>query len=467
MLLTFLLAALAAGPIPDTPKGRQAAGFVSAISTGERGVIESFIAAHFDADDLKRQPAAPRAERWTRLASEVGPLEVRRYRESPEGAELLVAARAGQLHELRIEMAEQPPFGIRGADLEPADADAGADVEPAADDDAFVARARELVTGLAARKLFAGAVLVARDGRVVMHEAFGLADRESGTPNGPETKFNIGSINKVFTQVAIGQLLEAGRIRLDDTIRTHVPDYPADPGDRITIRQLVTMRSGLGDFFGTEFDAFPKARLRSVRDYLPLFVSQPLRFEPGASQQYSNAGYVVLGLIVEAASGQTYYDYVRTHVFEPAGMRDTGSFAIDEAVADRATGYTGERSNRELLPARGSSAGGGYSTAGDLLRFVQALAADRLLSPAYTDWMLDRGEHDPRPAAAAPRGRRRAMATGWAGGTVGVNALLEVDLGRGITVVVLANQDPPAAERLGRRVRDLLPRTPGPHQAMP
>lgn len=463
MLLPLLLAALAAGPIPDSPRGRQAAGFVDAIATGERAVIEAFIAAHFDAEDLKRQPAALRAERWTALAREIGPLDVRRCRETAEGVELLVAARrGGQLHELRIEMTPQPPFGILGADIEKTEETAGTDA-PAADDAAFAAGAHALVSDLAAKGLFSGTVLVARDGNVVFHEAFGLADREARVANRPDTKFNLGSINKVFTQVAIAQLLETGRIRLDDTIRKYLPDYPADPGERITIRQLVTMRSGLGDFFGKRFDALPKTRLRSVRDYLPLFVSEPLQFEPGTGQQYSNAGYVVLGLIVEAASGRSYYDYVREHVFKPAGMNDTHSFAIDEAVANRATGYTQDgASNRDALPARGSSAGGGYATAPDLLRFALALAADRLLSPAYTDWVLDRGEHDPRPEASLPRGRKRGIGTGWAGGTVGVNALLDADFGHGLTLIVLANQDPPAAERLGRRLRDRLP-----HQAMP
>jgi D-alanyl-D-alanine carboxypeptidase len=366
--------------------------------------------------------------------------------------------------ELRVEMAPQPPFGILGADIDQVDASALADEGPAASDAALAEAIKKLLGQKAAKGEFSGTVLLAREGRPFCHEAVGLADREVGAPNRPDTKFNLGSINKIFTQVAIGQLLEAGKIRLDDTISKHLPDYPAEPGNRITIRQLVAMTSGLGDFFGERFEAMPKTRLRSLRDYLPLFVDQPLRFEPGKGREYSNAGYVVLGLIVEAASGQSYYDYVREKIFTPAGMADTDSFAIDAEVPNRATGYTREgqpdspaRSNRELLPARGSSAGGGYSTAPDLLRFAEALCADRLLSPAYTDWVFGRGEQDPIPDASLPRGRRRDLGTGWAGGTAGVNAVLDLELGRGYTIVVMANQDPPAAERLAEQIRRQLP----------
>src|SRR5262249_43644411 len=173
---------------------------------------------------------------------------------------------------------------------------------------------------------FSGVALIARDGKPFFHEAVGLADRSFSVPNRSDTRFNVGSIGKAFTQVAIAQLAAQGKLAFTDTIRRHLPEYPSAAADRITIQQLVTMTSGLGDVFADKYDAPPKARLRPLADYLPLSAGEPLLFEPGADRRYSNAGYVVLGLIVEKVSGESYYDYVRRHVFDPAGMTDTGDW---------------------------------------------------------------------------------------------------------------------------------------------
>ena len=179
----------------------------------------------------------------------------------------------------------------------------------------------------------------------------------------------------------------------------------------------------MGDFFGSKFEATPKERLRSLADYLPLFESDPLKFEPGTRHEYSNAGYIVLGLIIEAVSGQDYYAYVREHVFRPAGMADTDSYLADEIVPNRAVSYTKEggrlRSAVFQHPARGSSAGGGYSTARDLVRFAAALKSGRLVPPAYASWILSREESAPR---AAPASGRVSGSLGIAGGSPGVNA---------------------------------------------
>jgi len=226
----------------------------------------------------------------------------------------------------------------------------------------------------------------------------------------------------------------------------------------------VTMTSGLGDFFGERYDATPKTKLRTLADFLALFVNEPLLFEPGTSRRYSNAGYIVLGLIIEKASGQAYHDYVRQHVFLPAGMNDTDAYPQDSIVANRAVGYTREgedgktqpgpkRINVYALPARSSSAGGGYSTAPDLLAFDAAMRADKLLSPAWTDWFYSDKEKAPVTGAAA---RKHSGAGGFAGGTAGVNAVVETDLDTGYSIVVLSNDDPPSAEAVAKKIRQWL-----------
>ncbi len=298
------------------------------------------------------------------------------------------------------------------------------------------------VDSLAANDAFSGVVALAHNGTLVFRQAWGMADREASRPNDPETAFNIGSINKVFTATAVRQLIAAGRLHPDSSVLSYWPDYPnPEVGRRITIGQLLQHTSGIG---GNIFDPPAGGRrtdIRRLADFLPLFVQQPLRFEPGSQEAYSNAGYVVLGLLIERLSGKSYYDYISEHVYAPAGMGRTGHFAVDALPPNTAIGYTRGGSpgdatsplhrNSAELPGRGSSAGGGYSTAGDLLRFLTALKA-----------------------GVIPGGPPAGI--GVAGGAGGLNAALEGDLPGGYDLVVLANLDPPAAERVARMVREWL-----------
>jgi D-alanyl-D-alanine carboxypeptidase len=289
---------------------------------------------------------------------------------------------------------------------------------------------------------FSGVAVVAKNGMPVFQRAYGMADRERRVANNPETAFNLGSINKIFTQIAILQLRVAGKLDLDSTLATYWPDYPnKEVARKITIRQLMRHTSGIG---GNIFDPPAGGKrndIRTLKDYLPLFVNQPLAFEPGTRNAYSNAGYVVLGLLVERLSGDDYYTYVREHIFKPAGMTRTGSFAVDSLPPNTAIGYTrGDedaplstplRPNSRDLPGRGSSAGGGYSTAQDLVKFVQALRENRI-----------------------PNGVPAGL--GIAGGSGGMNAVVEGSLPGGYDLIVLANLDPPAAERVSRMTREWL-----------
>ena len=306
----------------------------------------------------------------------------------------------------------------------------------------LVQRMGTSLDSLAKSGQFSGVVLLAKNGVPVFQHAYGMSDRERRVANNLETAFNLGSINKVFTQIAILQLRAAGKLDLDSTLATYWPDYPnKEVARRITIRQVMRHSSGIG---GNIFDPPADGKrndIRTLADYLPLFVNQPLQFDPGTRNAYSNAGYVVLGLLIERLSGNDYYTYVREHIFKPAGMTHTGSFFVDSLPLNTAIGYTrGDedaplstplRSNRPDLPGRGSSAGGGYSTAQDLLRFVQALREQRIPS-------------------GLPAG------LGIAGGSGGINAIVEGDLPGGYDLVVLANLDPPSAERVARMTRGWL-----------
>jgi D-alanyl-D-alanine carboxypeptidase len=288
-----------------------------------------------------------------------------------------------------------------------------------------------LATELAQRDLYSGTVLIAKDGKPLFVKAYGKGIDA-------ETKFNIGSINKIFTQVALMQLRDAGKLDFSKKIRTYLPDYPSGIADQVTVQQLIDHNSGMGDIFGERFSE-THATLHTLQDHMKLFADQPLEFEPGTRRRYSNAGYIVLGLIIEKLSGQTYFDYVREHIYKPAGMKSSDSYALADTTVNRAVGMTGEPKNRkpndDTLPARGSSAGGGYSTVHDLLRFTQALP--KLLGEKTYDAFV--GRHP---------------GIGWGGGTRGANAVVELE--GPYTIIVLSNYDPPSAEYLGRNARTAL-----------
>jgi D-alanyl-D-alanine carboxypeptidase len=320
----------------------------------------------------------------------------------------------------------------------------------------LIAKLSAAMDKLVADDQFSGAVLLAKDGKPIFEKAYGLASKSYAVANRTDTKFNVGSIDKIFTKIAIGQLIQQGRIAsADDKLIRYLPDYPnKDAAERITLRQILTMQSGIGDFFGPKFEKSAKDQFRTISDYLPLFASEPLQFEPGTQRRYSNGGYIVLGAVIEKITGQSYYDYVRQNIFHPLGMENTDFYEVDAVVANRASGYTKRgavetvdwRENVYLQPARGSSAGGGYSTLGDLLNFANAVSERKIPNPAF--------EKEPPIAPGQPFANMRGI--GIAGGSPGVNGVMEAGMPGGYTIIVLANYDPPAAEKVSEHIRDWM-----------
>jgi CubicO group peptidase (beta-lactamase class C family) len=304
---------------------------------------------------------------------------------------------------------------------------------------------------LASEDQLSGAVLVARNGKVLLQKAWGLADREKGTSITLDTQFRVGSMNKMFTSVATLQLVEAGKLSLDDPIGKYLPDYPnKDVATKVTVRHLLTHTGGTGDIFGPQF-VKNRLALKEHGDYLKLYGSRGLTHEPGAQFEYSNYGFVLLGAIIEKVTGMSYYDYVRSRVFQPAGMTSTDSLPEAESVPNRAAGYMrgegGWVPNTDTLPWRGTSAGGGYSTVGDLLRFVQALESGKLISKAM---LAEATRQNPRRYGYGFQvfGEGRSRSYGHSGGAPGINGDLRVFPELGYVVVGLANLDPPSVSRV-------------------
>ena len=336
------------------------------------------------------------------------------------------------------------------------------------DDPKFVSQIKTFIEQLVAEEEFSGTVLVAKDGQPIFEGAYGLASRAYQVPNRIDTKFNLGSMNKMFTAVAIAQLAEAGKLAYDDPIAKHLPAYPnQEVAKQVTIHHLLTHTSGLPDFFNAKFMDASRAKFREVADFLPLFVEESLLFTPGAEWSYSNSNFIVLGLIVEAVSGENYFNYVQKHIYQPAGMLNTDAYEMDRDTPNLAIGYTrspeGEiRNNLFEHVIKGGPAGGGFSTVQDLWRFAQALTSHKLLSAQETEIITTGKVEVPGPPDAFYaygfsdekfHGHRRF---GHGGGFTGINAKLDIYPDLGYVVVVMANMDPPAADRVADRIGKLL-----------
>jgi CubicO group peptidase (beta-lactamase class C family) len=307
-----------------------------------------------------------------------------------------------------------------------------------------------------------------------------MAEKSFSVANRVDTKFNLGSMNKMFTAIAVAQLVEAGKLSFADTLAKVLPGYPnRQVAEKVTVHQLLTHTAGLGDFFDNpEFRPY-RERYVKPADYFPLFAARPLRFEPGARFGYSNAGFVVLGAIVERVSGQSYFDYVREHIYKRAGMHESDSYELTEVVPNLAVGYARfqddplgidpRRSNIAFLPWRGSPAGGGYASAPDLLKFARALNTHKLLSPRMTELVLGAKvamTGSPRAnekygygfVSEVLAGGREIRGHSGGGENSGVNSSLVMFGDGSYTVVVMGNYDAPAAQDLAHKICDFLAR---------
>ena len=465
-LISLFLVAAASSPataqLPDTPTGRAGNRLIQLFTSDPAAVTPELMLETFGEAYLG--PEAAEKEAALREALEaIGPLDLRGVEKTgPFSATIRgVSSLSGDRIEIAYEVDESAPHDIIELNLRREPAVPREKLTTAG----FVAKAEALIDGLPT-DVFSGTVLVARGEEVLLAKAHGLASRRYGVPNTLDTRFNLGSINKLFTKIAIAQLAAQGKLGLEDTVAEHLPDYPnREVAQRITIQQVATHTAGLGDIFTEQFATTAKESFQSPQDYFTLFANDPPLFEPGTSERYSNGGYMVLGAIIEAVSGQSYDDYVREHIFAPAGMDATGSFAMSDPVPDLATGYTRHgtdhhagpgtpgqdeapwQENSHMIPFTGTPAGGGYSTVRDLLAFRHAFVNHELLDPRYTEWVAGNRLPEEAPAAAG-------YGIGVAGGAPGVNAFLEIE--GEFTVIVMANLDPPSAGDVTRQLRDLI-----------
>ena len=459
LLIVFALLCFAQTKIPNTPAGHQCASWLESFNRGDTNAHREFLE--------KNSPnRLTHLDREMEFRQRTGGFDLKKVQESsPTKIVVMVQERlSDQFVLLTMEVDAQEPHTITRIEV-------SAIPRPAEftllhlSENQLVTAAKKYIEKSVAADTFAGAVMITKDGKPVLAEAYGLADREHKIPNSLKTRFRIGSMNKMFTAVATLQLAEARKLDVKDTLGQYLPDYPnKDVASKVTIRQLLSHTGGTGDIFGPDFDAH-RQELRTIADYIKFYGNRAPKFEPGTHWEYSNYGFILLGAIIEKVSGQSYYDYVREHIYGPAAMTSTGSEPEDTPVPDRSVGYTKKDSsgwvpNTDVLPYRGTSAGGGYSTVEDLTRFAEALKSHKLLDVLYTDMLTTGKPGTPENSYAYGFEDRLMNGTrcfGHGGGAPGMNGDLRICPTPGYVVAVLSNLDPPAATRVSGFIVNRLP----------
>ncbi|MEK4487778.1 serine hydrolase [Psychrobacillus sp. FSL H8-0484] len=248
---------------------------------------------------------------------------------------------------------------------------------------------------------FSGSTFVKQGKTVLARSSFGYANRADQIENVVGTRYGIASGCKIFTAVAIGQLVEKGRLsfetKLNECLDLSFPHYHED----ITVHHLLTHTSGIPDYFDEEtMDDFeelwiekPMYHMRRLQDFLPLFQNEQMKCNPGEKFHYNNAGFIVLGLIVEKLSGLVFTDYIQKYIFEKAGMENSGYFALDSLPGKTAIGYIDNedgswKTNMYSLPIQGGSDGGAFVTVEDMESFWDSLINHKLLSKSTTNKLL-------------------------------------------------------------------------------
>jgi CubicO group peptidase (beta-lactamase class C family) len=471
---------------PDTPLGRLGRELVGLINQGDSASIHALLARGGATQFDRGRTPAWFAGTFTKIRRQGGGLDVARVRTLPDGRTLRILTHTRGIDRwLGIEVVTAAgdaahvenvmTIALDDPTTPPAPWPAGITT------DADVAAAiRERVTREAAANRFSGVVLVAKGDSILVHEAVGMADRERGIPNTRATRFNTTSVGKMFTGVAIAQLVEQGKLRFTDTLANVLPAYPNHEAARtIVIRDLLTHTAGVPDVF-TSPRFTVRHDFRSHADMLPTFADAPLTSAPGTRFEYSNGGYAVLGAIIERLSGQRYESYLRDHIWQPAGMRHT-DHAGQPRGPGRAIGYArfsatdplGIEPRRPNTGVFGDVAhgdgmlaafGGGSYTAEDLFRFSRALRTGRLLRPEMvalvTRGAVSLGDGGPAKYGYGfydvNRGGHRVVGHPGSNSDTGLDADVEMLWDDDWTVVVLSNFDAPAGIGLSGAIQRLL-----------
>lgn len=445
-----------AGASPAQPSAAQAAAerytreIAAFVTSGDRSAYRKFVEANFS-ETFLRIPMEQHLGFLSSMHDQTRGLEVHPVQEwgASEVVALVRSKLTGEWDGLLVRVDAAPPYKISGIGLRPPKPPEGETKKLSAKEVPLELEA--FVKKLAGADIFSGTVLLAKDGNVLYKGAFGMANKDFSVPNRIDTKFNLGSMNKMFTAVAVAQLVERGKLSFEDPLSKFIPDFPnPEAAKKIQIRHLLTHTSGLGGYFSERYRKLSRDQVRTVDDMMKLAREdeKDVAFEPGSRWRYSNTGMMVLGKVIEVASGQSYFDFVRENIYKPAGMTNTDCYELDRVNQNLAVGYDkqftdeGVRWQNNIFAhvMRGGPQGGGYSTVEDLLRFERALRTGKLVSQKTFRLLTT-----PKPELNSPNygygfGINAAAGSfGHSGGFPGISSNLDMFRDSGWTAIVMSN----------------------------
>jgi CubicO group peptidase (beta-lactamase class C family) len=452
IFLCVVFSAKAQSVKTETPAEKRLKEIISLVNTYNADEATKYIRANYAPDYLQTQSLEELRAFISRMNDECKHLAVASIdAKKPGEATALVRLKlTGVWRNLVIHTEPASPDRITLVNMQLATPPPGEPIKrKPVSDEAASAELDGLLKKLAKENIFSGNVLVAKKGKIVFHKAYGKASKEYGYPNKLTTKFILGSINKMFTATGILQLIEQNIISLEDPVSKLLPGVLADSiARKINIKHLLTHTSGLGDFlFTPEMSQKSKDNFRTIADYLPTLANDTLFFEPGTQWRYSNAGFLVLGAILEKVSGLPYEEYMKKNIYQPAGMVSTFFPELDNVnqglaetyEKDYLTGNPVFHNTRYIQVIKGTPAGGGFSTCTDLLHFLQSLAAGKLLKPATVELMQSSKPEMHSPGYGYGTEIFDAESFGHTGGGPGTFDWVKVNRKTGLTIIVLGN----------------------------
>ena len=452
--------------LPDGPKGARIKSFIEVLNSGNVDRLKRFLDEECAKEFREMVPLDDHISTVLGLLRDTGGVDfysVRTYTPERPGATVVIVKDRilGSWWGVTFRFGEAPAFIIAGIGMNSARPPAGLSEPPLSEKEA-VDEVRALMAGLHKKDWFSGTVLIARGSDMLLTDFGGELNKGDHALINIDTKFNLGSMNKMFTAAAVARLVEAGKLSFDDPISKYIDEtwLPTTVTDKITVRHLITHTSGLGSYFNAVYDKSSRALFRKLDDYKPLIKDDKPAFTPGERFQYSNTGLFLLGVVIEKVTGEDYFDHIRKAIYAPAGMTNSDCYEMDYPVENLAIGYSPDwkspykwQNNLYKHVLKGGPAGGGFSTVNDLHRFALALLSGKLVSKGMRElmWTDYKGANYGYgfTVVQSPGGK----AVGHSGGFDGINSQLDIYVDSGYIVAVMSNYDngaSPLANRIGR-----------------
>jgi len=434
---------------PKTVFGEKLAQIVAALKNPTKANLETMVRQNFDPEMLDSFPMEEHVGYFKSLGENLGNFKVIGVSEQmPDQIYLDLKPATEDPVRFLVEFNPNPPHGLIGIQPVPYINMTSIQVDD-------LAKLHRSLADLADKNQFSGALYFEENNVPVFNAAYGYANKRYKVKNHVDTPFNTGSITKQFTKLAVLLLVQDGTLAFDDAIGPYFPDFPAEK-KAITILQLLRHESGLTEYWESPQYQSLHYRIDNVEDYGLIVKDMPLVFKPGSARRYSNAGYNLLGIIVQKAGKQNYYDFMRQRIFQPLGMLATDFYQTTLANAPISIGYTNLsprgpdrgylRENTFVLDPIGPPSGGCYSTLADLVRYERQMLANKLLDKKHTALYFNLGR-----AKSIQEAEKMPIpdVLSAAGGSPGISALTISDRKQGIRLVILSNYDERLAEDIG------------------